>query len=293
MKLKKVLLFIKKFTNDTMVHITEALSLDELASRDSVIHNLEGRVKLIAFLMIIVFTVVSTQLFVPIVMEILLLVIMALSKTPLKTSIKRLSILIIFGGIIVVFQPFVQPGTPLWSYGWLQITDVGLNWGILLAARLIVSLTAIILLSSTSPLQEVVSSLRKLKMPKDMAMILSIMVRFLFMFIDELESIRKAQKARNFNIHSRMTPYKWRVKQVGYSIAMMFVKSYEQGERVYKSMISRGFSENSELYLGKTTLRKNEYIFIISIIVVMIAAEIILIKYSGQMGFIGQNISIN
>lgn len=276
-----------------MVHLSEALSLDELASRDSVIHNLEGRIKLIAFLMIIVFTVVSTQLFVPIVMEILLLIIMFLSKTPLKTSIKRLSILIIFGGIIIIFQPFVQPGTVIWSYGWLHITDVGLNWGILLAARLIVSLTAIIILSSTSPLQEVVTSLRKLKMPKDMAMILSIMVRFLFMFIDELESIRKAQKSRNFNIHSKLTPYKWRIKQVGYTIAMMFVKSYEQGERVYKSMISRGFSDQSELYLGKSTFRKNEYVFIISIICVMIAVEIILFKYSGQMGYIGQNISIN
>ncbi len=276
-----------------MVHLSEALSLDELASRDSVIHNLEGRIKLIAFLMIIVFTVVSTQLFVPIVMEILLLIIMFLSKTPLKTSIKRLSILIIFGGIIIIFQPFVQPGTVIWSYGWLHITDVGLNWGILLAARLIVSLTAIIILSSTSPLQEVVASLRKLKMPKDMAMILSIMVRFLFMFIDELESIRKAQKSRNFNIHSKLTPYKWRIKQVGYTIAMMFVKSYEQGERVYKSMISRGFSDQSELYLGKSTFRKNEYVFIISIICVMIAVEIILFKYSGQMGYIGQNISIN
>lgn len=276
-----------------MVHLSEALSLDELASRDSVIHNLEGRIKLIAFLMIIVFTVVSTQLFVPIVMEILLLIIMFLSKTPLKTSIKRLSILIIFGGIIIIFQPFVRPGTVIWSYGWLHITDVGLNWGILLAARLIVSLTAIIILSSTSPLQEVVASLRKLKMPKDMAMILSIMVRFLFMFIDELESIRKAQKSRNFNIHSKLTPYKWRVKQVGYTIAMMFVKSYEQGERVYKSMISRGFSDQSELYLGKSTFRKNEYVFIISIICVMIAVEIILFKYSGQMGYIGQNISIN
>ena len=148
-------------------------------------------------------------------------------------------------------------------------------------------------MSSTSPLQEVVASLRKLKMPKDMAMILSIMVRFLFMFIDELESIRKAQNSRNFNIHSKLTPYKWRVKQVGYTIAMMFVKSYEQGERVYKSMISRGFSDQSELYLGKSTFRKNEYIFIISIICVIIAVEIILFKYSGQMGYIGQNISIN
>ena len=276
-----------------MAHITEALNLDELAAQDSVIHNLEGRIKLIAFLLIIIITVTSKELFVPIVMECLLIIIMFLSKTPLKASIKRLSVLLVFGGLIIIFQPFVQPGNVIWSFGFIKLTDAGLNWGILLVTRLIVCLSSIILLSSTSPLQEIVSSLRKLKMPKDLAMILSIMIRFLFMFIDELENISRAQKSRNFNIYSKLTPYKWRIKQVGYSIAMMFVKSYEQGERVYRSMVSRGFSENSELYLGQTTFRINEYIFIIAVVGVIILAEIILFKYSGQMGYIGQNIAIN
>ena len=43
-------------------------------------------------------------------------------------------------------------------------------------------------------------------------------------------------------------PYRWIVRQVGYTIAMMFLKSYEQGERVHKSMISRGFSDTSDVY---------------------------------------------
>ncbi len=44
-------------------------------------------------------------------------------------------------------------------------------------------------------MQEIVASFRKLKMPKkELAMILSITVRFLFVFIDELTTIRNAQK---------------------------------------------------------------------------------------------------
>ena len=198
-----------------------------------------------------------------------------------------------FGGAIIIFQPFIQPGNIIWSYSGLHITDFGLNWAVLLSVRLIVSLTAIIIYSSTTPLQEMASSFRKLKMPRDLAMILSIMVRFLFLFVDELAAIRKSQKSRNFNIHGDNTPYKWRVKQVGYTIGMMFLKAYEQGERVHKSMVSRGFSDTSEMFNEKKSPEKSDYIFLISIIIIVIILEIILFKYSGQLGYFGQNFSIN
>ena len=239
-----------------MADITQTLKLDDIASGDSIIHNLNGPVKLISAIIIIVFTVFSQQIIVPIIMEIFLLLILYLSKVSIKDAFKRIALLLPFGGAIIIFQPFIYPGNVLWAYSWIQITDTGLNWAILLFGRVITSLTAIVILSSTSPMQEIVASFRKLKMPKELAMILSITVRFLFVFIDELTTIRNAQKSRNFNIHSKLVPYRWIVRQVGYTIAMMFLKSYEQGERVHKSMISRGFSDTSQLFNEKTHLEK-------------------------------------
>ncbi len=276
-----------------MADITQTLKLDDIASGDSVIHNLDGRVKLISTVIIIIFTVFSEKLIVPIIMEIFLLIILYLSKVPLKDAFKRIALLLPFGGIIILFQPFIHPGNVLWTYSWMEITDTGLNWAILLLARLIASLTAIVLLSSTSPMQEIVASFRKLKMPKELAMILSITVRFLFVFIDELTTIRNAQKSRNFNIHSNLVSYKWRLRQIGYTIAMMFLKSYEQGERVHKSMVSRGFSDTSYLFNEKAHLEKSDYIYVISIISIMIIIEVILYKYSNQLGYLGSNLAIN
>lgn len=276
-----------------MADITQTLKLDDIASGDSVIHNLDARVKLISTVIIIIFTVFSEKLIVPIIMEIFLLIILYLSKVPLKDAFKRIALLLPFGGIIILFQPFIHPGNVLWTYSWMEITDTGLNWAILLLARLIASLTAIVLLSSTSPMQEIVASFRKLKMPKELAMILSITVRFLFVFIDELTTIRNAQKSRNFNIHSNLVSYKWRLRQIGYTIAMMFLKSYEQGERVHKSMVSRGFSDTSYLFNEKAHLEKSDYIYVISIISIMIIIEVILYKYSNQLGYLGSNLAIN
>lgn len=276
-----------------MANITNALNLDELASKDSPIHNLDGRIKLISAILIIVIAAFSNNLIIPIVLEIFLLIVIAIAKLSYINSFKRVAMLLPFGGVIIIFQPFIHPGNVLWSYSWITVTDVGLNWAILLLVRIIVSLTSIVILSSTSPMQQIVASFRRLKMPKDLAMILSIMVRFLFVFIDELAAIRRSQKSRNFHIHSKLTPYKWRVKQVGYTVAMMFVKSYEQGERVYKSMISRGFSDESDLYNEKEKLQKSDYLYIGIIIILIISLEIIVFKYSNQLGYFGMNLSIN
>ncbi|MBQ2665912.1 cobalt ECF transporter T component CbiQ [Methanobrevibacter sp.] len=276
-----------------MADITQLMRFDDLASKDSPIHNLEGRIKLISTIFIILVCVISKEIFIPVILEIMLLVILKIARLSYWDSAKRLLMLLPFGGAVIIFQPFIQPGTIIWSYSWLHVTDVGLNWAILLLVRMIVCLTAIIIYSSTTPLQEMASSFRKLKMPRDLAMILSIMVRFLFLFVDELAAIRKSQKARNFDIHSEKTPYKWRVKQVGYTIGMMFLKAYEQGERVHKSMVSRGFSDASEMFDEKKSPEKSDYIYLLIIIIVVIVLEIVLFKYSGQLGYFSQNLAIN
>ena len=274
--------------------IEQVRTLEFISSQDSIIHNLEGRVKLVAILLIILFCVFSDRLIVPIVLEIFLLIVMYLAKLSFADSFKRVLLLLPFGGFVIAFQPFIHPGNIIWqsSISWIYITDTGLNWTILLFSRLIVCLTAIVILSSTSPMQEVVQSFRKLGMPRDLAMILTIMVRFLFIFVDELRSIRQSQKSRNFDIHNKAISYKWRVKQVGYSIAMMFLKAYEKGETIYLSMASRCFSDESRLYHARTVLGRPEYIYMGAVILIIIALEIVVLLFSNQLGYFGLSLSL-
>ncbi len=274
--------------------IEEVRTLEMISSKDTIIHNLEGRVKLVAILLIILFTVFSDRLIVPVVLEAFLLIIMYLAELSFKESFKRVLLLLPFGGFVIAFQPFIHPGNIIWQgpYSWLFITDTGLNWTILLFARLIVCLTAIVILSSTSPMQEVVQSFRKLGMPRDLAMILTIMVRFLFIFVDELRDIRQSMASRNFDAFNKAISYKWRVKQVGYSIAMMFLKAYEKGETIYLSMASRCFSDNSALYHARTIIGKREYIYLGSVIVMIIALELVVLFYSNHLAYFGVSLSL-
>ena len=274
--------------------IEEVTTLEFISSQDSIIHNLEGRVKLIAILAIILFAVFSDRLIVPVVLECFLLIVMYLAKLSFKESFKRVLLLLPFGGFVIAFQPFIHPGNIIWQgpYSWLFITDTGLNWTVLLFARLIVCLTAIVILSSTSPMQEVVQSFRKLGMPRDLAMILTIMVRFLFIFVDELRDIRQSMTSRNFDPFNDKISYKWRVKQVGYSIAMMFLKAYEKGERIYLSMASRCFSDNSNLYHAKTIIGKPEYVYLAIIVGIIIVLEIVVLFYFNHLGYFGISLSL-
>jgi len=260
--------------------------------KQSPLHLIDGRVKLILLIFIIVYAVFSTQIMVLIILEIYLLFLIYISNISVKTSLIRILLLLPFGGFIIAFQPFIHPGIPIWSGAFgIQITDAGLLWAALLFSRLIVSVTSIVLLSSISPMQEVAESFRKLGMPREFAMIFSLMIRFLFMFFDELHRIMHAQKARCFDAFNKKLSYKWRMKQLGYTVAMMFLRAFEKGETIYMSMASRGYSDNSNLYHDKKKkFGLNEYFFIITTLLLIFCLQILALFYFSKLGIFGMYI---
>jgi cobalt/nickel transport system permease protein len=266
--------------------------LEKETDKDSILHLIDGRVKLILLLFIIVFAVFTTQIVVLITLEIYLILLIYISHVSFSTSFKRVLLLLPFAGFIIAFQPFIHPGNVIWTGPFLgiQITDNGLMWGALLISRLIVALTSIVLLSSISPMQEVVESFRKLGMPREFAMIFSLMIRFLFMFYDELHRIMHAQKSRNFDIFNNKTSYKWRMKQIGYTIAMMFLRAFERGETIYLSMVSRGYSDKSNLYKSKRKIGTVEYIVISTTVLLIVSLQLLAIFFFPKLGFLGMSI---
>lgn len=266
--------------------------LEKETDKESPLHSMDGRIKLILLVFIVVYAVFSTQIMVMIFLEIYLIFLIYISHVSFKNSFTRVLLLLPFGGFIIAFQPFIHPGNIIWSgYFGIHITDAGLMWAALLMSRLIVALTSIVLLSSISPMQEVVQSFRKLGMPREISMILSLMIRFLFMFFDELHRIMHAQKARCFDAFNKKIPYKWRMKQLGYTVAMMFLRAYEQGETVYLSMASRGFSDESRLYHDRQRkIGSREYIFIGITLLLVACLQILAMFLFHQWGWLGMYI---
>ncbi len=245
--------------------IMESIKIAEQeTTKESFLHSLDGRIKLISLILIIIYAVYTTDILILVIAELYLLALIFISNISFSFALKRILLLLPFGGFIAIFQPFIRPGDVIYVFPilGLDITYQGLMFGILLMSRLVVSLTAIVLLSSVTSLTDIIGSMRKLGMPREFAMMLSLMIRYLFMFYDELEKIRNAQKSRNFDIWNKKTAYQWRLKQIAYTIAMMFLRSYERGETIYYSMLSRGYSDHSNIYNQNQKLRSGDFIFI-------------------------------
>lgn len=255
-----------------MVNIS---NIEMESGKTSILHSLDGRIKIISSLLIIVYAVYTTNLFILSLMEIYLLILILMSHISLSYALKRIALILPFGGAIALFQFFIRGGTVVYDLPFgIEITQQGLDFGLLLLLRIIVCVTAIVLLSSITPMQDLINSARKLGVPREFSMLLSLTLRYLFFFYDELKRIRNAQKTRCFDIRNKKTAYMWRLRKVGETIGMMFLRSYEQGEKVYFSMLSRGYSDSSNLYDETKKLNIKDFTFIGITLSVIIGLEI-------------------
>lgn len=126
-------------------------------------------------------------------------------------------------------------------------------------------------------MKDIAEAFRRLHMPNEFAMIFSLFVRFIFLFYDELNTIRQAQASRCFSLTNN-TPYLWKVKQVGYLFLMMFLRAYDRGEKVYSSMASRGYNSESTIYYSKEGISMHSIAYItipIIIIIVLVVLQYI------------------
>lgn len=258
-----------------MVSISELIAQDRISTKESLLHDIDSRIKLIVLILVIVFSVCTTDFIVLAILEAYLLILIYLSDISIKDAIFRVLLILPFGFFIAVFQPFIQPGDVIYTLPLgITITQQGLVFGELLLLRLAVCITSVVLFSYITPMQSVAEAFRKLHLPKEFGMIFSLFVRFLFLFFDEFEIIRQAQKSRGFGL-SNEAPYKWKLKQFGYLFLMMFLRAYERGEAVYNTMACRGYSSESKLYTSNEKMSKKSYIYLgVTILVILICIAI-------------------
>ena len=74
-------------------------------------------------------------------------------------------------------------------------------------------------------------------------MIISFMYRYIFVFLEQVQNTRKTMLSRNFG-GSKI----WQWKILSSLIASIFIRTYEQSERIYVAMLSRGFAGDMPIW---------------------------------------------
>lgn len=264
--------------------IEELFVIEKQAYHDSFMHRLDARVKIIlVFAAIIAIVAVPYSPMVYTVGAIFFCFFVGLwaaSGVSPVVYLKRLAVIVPLWGIVILFQIFLK-NKYYTDYTVLYALPLGINiyaesveFACILAVKFLICISFIILLSSTTKLQDMLQGASRLGLPAEMALALGMMIRYLFVFGYIFRKINETLKTKCFDAFDYHLPYRYRLRQLGYTIGTMFIRSYEQGERVYTSMLCRGYGRDSHLFILQKPLRTGEWAFLVTCLVFIIAVPV-------------------
>ena len=186
------------------------ITLGQYYQADSVIHKLDPRVKLIATFVFIISLFVVDNFIGYGICFLFLAVAIGLSKVPVKFMLRGMKAIMFLLIITVVFNLFLTPGETLVSFWIFKITKEGVKLAFTMAVRLsmlIVGSSVMTLTTTpnnlTDGLESVMKPLGKIKVPvHEIAMMMSIALRFIPILLEETDKIMKAQIARGADFES-------------------------------------------------------------------------------------------
>lgn len=209
--------------------------LDQLAVRDTRIHRLDARAKVLVVLIFIV-TVVSfgryeLSAMVPFFLFPVAMVVLA--DLPAGFIARKVALVIPFAAVIGIFNPLfdreiqIYLGSFAVSGGWLSCASIVL--------RATLTVTAAVILVAVTGFTAVCEALERLGMPHPLAVQLLFMHRYLFVLADAAARASRARELRAFGTRGMgMGPF---TSMAGH----LLLKAWERAERIHMAMLARGF----------------------------------------------------
>ena len=176
----------------------------------SILHRCDPRLKLVATIAYIIVLFVAPN---PLGLALSIALLAALYKIaqiPGKMILKSLKPIVPIVIFTAVLNLFLSTGDPLWQWKFLKITREGIETAVFMSVRILCLIAGTSLLTyTTSPIaltdgiERLLSPLKKIKLPvHELAMMMTIALRFIPTLIEETDKIMSAQKARGADLES-------------------------------------------------------------------------------------------
>lgn len=212
----------------------------------SAVHRLDARVKILLTIAFIVMLFIADDiagLGVGVAFTFLTFII---SRIPLKMmwkSVRPILIIIIITALLNLF--FVHTGEPYFEWKFIKITDKGVETAVFMVVRIVCLIVGSSLLTyTTSPIdltdaiERLLSPLKKIKVPvHELAMMMTIALRFIPTLIEETDKITAAQKARGADMETGSVFKK--AKALIPILIPLFVSSFRHAEELALAMECR------------------------------------------------------
>lgn len=256
-----------------------SLIIGQYVPADSVVHRLDPRTKItiIFFFIFIVFFANNVLSYSTLVIFAITCVL--LSKVPFRFIAKGLTpiwFLIIFTFLLHLF--ITREGTVFFDFWIFEFYTGGLVQGIAISIRffLLILVTSLLTLTTTpieitDAVEDMLAPLKKIKFPvHELALMMSISLRFIPTLMQETEKISRAQASRGVDF--RTGPFKDRIKAVVPLLIPLFVSAFKRAEELAMAMEARGYKGGE----GRSKLRELKiekidiFVYIIFICVIII-----------------------
>ena len=225
---------------------------------NSPVHRMDPRGKIIMMAIYIIELFVANNLQAMAVSILFILVAYKVAGIPVKMvlkSIKPVIVLIVFTGVLNML--FVD-GNELFRIGFIRITDQGVFYAVVMAVRIICLIAGTSLLTyTTSPIvltdaiERLLYPLSRLHLPvHELAMMMTIALRFIPTLIEETEKIMNAQKARGAQLDSGKLVQ--RVKALVPVLIPLFVSAFRRADELAVAMECRCYHGGE----GRTRLKQ-------------------------------------
>ena len=176
----------------------------------SMIHALDPRTKIVLTLVYISSIFLATGYTAYVALSLFLAMIIGLAQIPIMIVLRSIRPLWIILLLTAGIHLLMTPGTPMFQCGPLEITQEGLRQAVQMSVRLVLLIVVSSMLTfTTSPIaltdaiERLLSPLKRLKLPvHELAMMMTIALRFVPTLLDETDRIMKAQMARGADFSS-------------------------------------------------------------------------------------------
>ncbi|MCY3737311.1 MAG: energy-coupling factor transporter transmembrane protein EcfT [Gemmatimonadaceae bacterium] len=234
------------------------IALGKYVAGDSPLHRLDPRTKLVTVTVMMTVALASQGLAPVCAFGLFVLCAAGLSRLPPALLARNLRSFLWLLLITALLHAFNTPGELAWRVPWLdlQTTREGLESAALFTLRLAAVVTAAALLTlTTSPLEltdgleRLLRPLRRLRVPShELAMMISIALRFIPVLAEEAERLQKAQMARGAEFSGN--PVR-RARKLVPLLLPLFVSAFARADRLAVAMEARGYRGE-----GRTSYRQ-------------------------------------
>lgn len=237
------------------------ITIGQYYQANSVLHRFDSRVKIVGTLLYIVSLFMFSHYVGFLISGLFFGIAVWLSKVPLRFIVKGLKPIMVMLVFTAVLQLFCTPGDELVHFGVFRITAQGIHNCIFMTLRLSLMMVGASLMTFTTTPACLTDGMEKLLHPlthihvpvHELTMMMSIALRFIPIFIEELDKIMKAQLARGADFESGNLVR--RIKNMVPILVPLFASALRRSNELAYAMDARCYHGGE----GRTKMKPLQY----------------------------------